>query len=107
MDAKKKSAVATCLKALVPEATAPQISAALDALAGKTAAGLAVEVPHDRALTRRQVAELLGVSPHTVSAYARRGLIKAFRLGRQAKLAVGYSSASVRALLEERGRGAK
>ena len=83
-----------------PSITKEQKKAALDALSGRTAAGLAVDTPTDRALTRRQVAEILGVTPHTVSAYVRKGLIKAFRFGEMGRLAKGYSAESVRALME-------
>jgi len=82
-----------------PSITPEQAQAAMDALTGQTVAGLAVPVPIDRALTRQQVAEMLAVKPHTVSDYARKGLIKAFRFGAKGKLASGYSAESVRALL--------
>lgn len=87
-----------------PSITREQANAAMDALEGRTAAGLAVDAPTDRALTRRQVAEMLGVSPDTVTRYANAGLIKAFRFGEKGRLASGYSAESVRALLE-RGSG--
>ena len=83
-----------------PSITRGQVKAALDVLAGRTASGLAVDAPTDRALTRRQAAEILGVTPHTVSDYARKGLIKAFRFGAQGRNASGYSAQSVRDLLE-------
>ena len=85
-----------------PSITREQAKAALAALDGRTAAGIAVDAPTDRALTRRQAAEILGCKPHTVSDYARRGLIKAFRFGEKGKQASGYSAESVRALLERR-----
>ncbi len=83
-----------------PSITKEQANAALDALEGRTAAGLAVDAPTDRALTRQQAADILGVTPHTVSEYARKGLIKAFRFGEKGKIASGYSAESVRALLK-------
>ena len=83
-----------------PSITREQANAALDALEGRTAAGVAVDAPTDRALTRRQVAEIMGVDRATVSRYARKGLIKAFRFGAKGKLASGYSAESVRKLLE-------
>ena len=83
-----------------PSITREQANAALDALEGRTAAGLAVDAPTDRALTRRQVAEMLGVCTDTVTRYANAGLIKAFRFGVKGKLASGYSAESVRKLLE-------
>ena len=83
-----------------PSITSEQAKAAMDALEGRTSAGLAVEAPTDRALTRRQVAEILGVCNATVSRYCKAGLIKPLRFGEQGKLASGYSSESVRALLK-------
>jgi len=94
-----RTAVAAILRT-DPSITREQAKAAMDALEGRTSAGLAVEAPTDRALTRRQAAEILGVTPRTVTIYARDGLIKAFRFGAKGKLASGYSAESVRALLE-------
>ena len=85
-----------------PSITGPQIDAALDALDGRTAAGIAVPLPVDRAISRRQAAEILGVRPHTISDYCRRGLIRPIRLGAQGKIACGYSLESIRALMEGR-----
>ncbi len=85
-----------------PSITGPQIDAALDALAGHTAAGLAVAVPTDRVVNRRQAAEILNIKPHTVSDYCKRGWIRPIRLGAKGKLAVGYSLESIRALMEGR-----
>ena len=87
-----------------PSITREQANAALDALEGRTAAGLAVDAPTDRALTRRQVAEMLGVCTDTVTRYAHAGLIKAFCFGAKGKVTSRYSAESVRALLE-RGNG--
>ena len=94
-----RTAVAAILRT-DPSITREQAKAAMDALEGRTSAGLAVDAPTDRALTRRQAAEILGVKPHTVSDYARNGLIKAFCFGAKGKKASGYSAESVRALLE-------
>lgn len=93
-----KTAVVAILRA-DPSITRERANAALDALEGRTAAGIAVDAPTDRALTRRQAAEILGLKPHTVSDYARKGLIKAFRFGANGKRASGYSAESVRKLL--------
>ena len=82
--------------------TKEQKRAAFDALTGRTAAGLAVDAPTDRLLTRRQVAEILSVKPATVTVLTRKGLIKAVYFGEKGKLASGYSAESVRALLERR-----
>ena len=94
-----RTAVAAILRT-DPSITREQAKAAMDALEGRTSAGLAVDAPTDRALTRRQAAEILGVTPRTVTIYARDGLIKAFRFGAKGKLANGYSAESVRALME-------
>ena len=94
-----KAAVLAIVRA-DPSITREQAKAAMDALEGRTAAGLAVDAPTDRALTRKQVAEMLGVKPATVTAYARKGIVKAFRFGAKGKLASGYSAESVRRLLE-------
>ncbi len=94
-----KTAVAAILRT-DPSITREQANAALDALEGRTAAGLAVDAPTDRALSRRQVAEMLGVCPDTVTRYAHAGLRKEFRFGAKGKVARGYSAKSVRALLE-------
>ncbi len=94
-----KAAVLAIVRA-DPSITREQAKAAMDALEGRTAAGVAVDAPTDRALTRRQVAEIMGVDRATVSRYARMGLIKAFRFGAKGKLASGYSAESVRELLE-------
>ena len=88
-----------------PSVTKAQIDAALDALAGNTAAGIAVSVPTDRVVNRRQAAELLNCRPHTISDYVRRGLIRPIRAGKMGKLSLGYSLESIRALME--GRAAR
>ena len=88
-----------------PSVTKEQLDAALDALAGNTAAGLVVAMPTDRVVNRKQAAEILGVKPHTVSDYCRRGWIRPIRLGAKGKIAAGYSLESIRALVE--GRAAK
>lgn len=56
----------------------------------------------DYALTRKEVANLFCIKPHTVSDWVRRGLLKPFRFGKQGKLASGYSAESVKALMEGR-----
>lgn len=94
-----RTAVVAILRA-DPSITREQANAALDALEGRTAAGVAVAAPTDRVLTRRQVAEIMGVDRATVSRYAAKGLIKAFRFGAKGRAASGYSAESVRKLLE-------
>ncbi len=68
-------------------------------LDGKKTAGLVDNSPLDRVLSRREVAEIMGVTARTVSAYARRGLIRPLRYGADAKRATGFSEQSVRAML--------
>lgn len=60
--------------------------------------------PRDRILSRKEVAEILGCSPHTVSAYGRRGRIHRVLGGADGKRATGYSEQSVVALLSGKGR---
>ena len=76
-----------------------QINAAIAALRGD---GVAAPIAADRAISRKEAARLLGVIPHTISDYVRKGLIRPFRFGAQGKIAHGYSLASVNALLEGR-----
>ncbi len=85
-----------------PSVTKEQLDAALDALAGNTAAGLVAPVPIDRVVNRKQAAEILNIKPHTVSDYCKRGWIRPIRLGAKGKLAVGYSLESIRTLMEGR-----
>ena len=68
-------------------------------LDGKKTAGLVNNSPMDRALSRREVASILGVTPRTVTAYANRGLIRALCHGANSERATGYSEQSVRAML--------
>ncbi len=51
--------------------------------------------PMNRVLSRQAVARLIGVSPRSVSIYARQGIIEAVCLGKTAKRANGYSESSV------------
>ena len=78
--------------------TPEQRRAAMAALAGSTTTA------HDRLVSRSEAARLLNVSPHCVSAYLRRGLLTAARLGPKGKLATGILVSSIRKLLEERTR---
>ena len=68
------------------------------ALSGKPAQAQA-QAPMDRVLSRQEAARLLNVRPHTITDYARAGRIRAVRCGRKAARAVGYSAASVQALI--------
>lgn len=66
---------------------------------GKATPGLADDRPMDRALTRDDVAKLMGVKPRTVTYYARRGIIRPLRYGAKGVRASGYSEQSVRAAM--------
>ena len=84
-----------------PELDTATIEAALDVLDGKTAAGIAPAVSTiDRGLTRRQVAEILCCSTHTVTHYAKRGKIRPIALGADGKRARLYSAESVRNFMQ-------
>ncbi|MCR5414417.1 MAG: helix-turn-helix domain-containing protein [Kiritimatiellae bacterium] len=93
-----RTAVEAVLRA-DPSVTTDQIREAVRVLDGKTAAGLVNTEPLDRALSRKEVAEILGCSVRTVTDYAQRGLIRRFTFGVNGKLAHGYSADSVRALM--------
>ncbi len=86
-----------------PTMTADERREMAEKLAAVSRHGGDVPMIRDRAISRREAAQMLGVKPHTVSTYARRGLIKAFRFGKKGRLASGYSAASVAALLADRG----
>lgn len=86
-----------------PTVSREQARAAMSALNGEGAAVYANAEPMDRALSRSTVAELLGVSKRTVTIYAKRGVIRACRFGRDGRRAAGYSEQSVREALARRG----
>ena len=54
---------------------------------------------NDRAISRAEAAQILGCSLAAISQYARRGVIRAIRLGATGARAMGYSEKSVRAVL--------
>ncbi len=76
-----------------------QARAALDALSGKSIVSYVNTAPMDRVIPRPVAAQLLGVSERTVTAYAKRGKIRAIRNGAGGKRATGYSEASIRECL--------
>ena len=80
-------------------ATKAEREAIAAALAGKPAPAQ-TQAPMDRVLSRQEAARILGVQPHTITDYARQGRIRAVRCGRKGARAVGYSAASVQALME-------
>jgi predicted site-specific integrase-resolvase len=55
--------------------------------------------PEDRLLSRKQIAEMYGVTPHTAYVWDRQGVLKGIRVG---KRAVRYRMSEVRAALEGR-----
>ena len=82
--------------------TADKLAAALDALEGKTIAGIVDSAPMPRILSTAQTAELLHMKPDSVRYYARQGKIRRVYTGAgKSKHAIGYSEQSVRAYLEE------
>ena len=88
--------------ALDPTLTADRQAAALDALEGKSLAGIVDSAPMPRILSTEQTAELLHISKDSVRYYARRGHFRRVYTGAgKSKRAIGYSAQSVRAYLEE------
>lgn len=77
-----------------------QRNAAWNALTGRDGGNAATA---DRAVTRKEAARILGCDPHTVTAYAKRGLIRRLTLGSSGVRASRYSMASVMQLLEGKG----
>lgn len=96
------TATLTAAAALDPTLTADRQAAALDALEGKTIAGIVNPAPMPLILSTEQTAELLHVSKVSVRYYARRGKIRRVYTGEgKGKKAIGYSGQSVRAYLEK------
>ena len=93
------------LLACDPSITQEQIRSAIATLSGKASDALTDPTPIDRALPRDAVAKILGVSKRTVTLYARRGIIKACRFGKDGKRAVGYSEKSIREAMSKRTDG--
>lgn len=91
-------AAITALLAADLTCTKAEREAIAAALAGKPAPAQA-QAPMDRVLSRAEAARILGVRPHTVTDYARQGRIRPIRCGRKGARAVGYSAASVQALI--------
>jgi hypothetical protein len=86
-----------------PSLNAPQIKAALAELNGEGVREMRGEPP-PRAYTPAQVAELLGKSRRTISAYARRGLLTPIYSGETGARAQGYTGESVAALLSGKAK---
>ena len=81
-----------------PSINAAQVKAAIAELSGEGVREVRGEPP-PRAYTPAQVAELLGKSRRTISAYARRGLLTPIYSGETGARAQGYTGESVAALL--------
>ena len=86
-----------------PSISAAQVKAALAELSGKGIQEMRGEPP-PRAYTPAQVAELLGKSRRTISAYARRGLLTPIYSGETGARAQGYTGESVAALLSGKAK---
>ena len=81
--------------------TADKLAAALDALEGKTIAGIVDSAPMPRILSTAQTAELLNMKPDSVRYYANRGYFRRVYTGEgKNKKSIGYSEQSVRAYIE-------
>lgn len=73
-------------------------------LEGKRHTGLTDNTPIDRCLSREEVAKIMGVSPRTITSYAKEGIIASICNGTQGKRASGYSEKSVREAMAKRRR---
>ncbi len=82
-----------------PTVTPEQMRAAFDALGGKSVISFINPAPIDRVIPRSVAAQLLGVTERTVTAYAKRGKIRAVKNGAGGKRATGYSETSIRECL--------
>ena len=80
-------------------ATDEQRRAALDALQGRTAAGLASGAPIPRILSAEAVAELTGLDKRSLRSYASKGKLRRAYFGGEGKRAKGYTEESVRAFI--------
>ena len=79
-----------------PSVTQGQRRAVVELLEGKSAAAFRPAEPMYRVLPRKVVAELLSVTPRTVTNYARRGVLKAVRDGMVGTRTIGITEKSVR-----------
>lgn len=86
-----------------PTITAAQVKSAIAELSGKGVGEMRGEPP-PRAYTVAQVAELLGKSRRTISAYARRGLLTPIYSGETGARAQAYTGESVAALLSGKAK---
>jgi hypothetical protein len=81
-----------------PSITESRIETVIAALEGKKEKG-SNDRPFARAYARGEVAAFLGVTPKTVTGYAKRGLLIPLYTGAGAKRARSYTGESVMALL--------
>ncbi len=84
-------------------ATDEQRAAALDALQGRTSAGLARCEPIPRILSAEAVAELTGLDKRSLRSYASKGKLRRAYFGGAGKRSKGYTEESVRAFIEAAG----
>lgn len=87
-------------------ATDEQRRAALDALQGRTAAGLTSGEPIPRILSAEAVAELTGLDKRSLRSYAAKGQLQRAYFGGEGKRAKGYTEESVRRFISAAGGAA-
>lgn len=96
------TATLTAAAALDPTLTADRQAAALDALEGKTIAGIVNSAPMPRIITLDEFAELLHIKRGSVRYYVRKHNIKRVYTGvGKDKKCIGLAEPSVRAFLEK------
>ena len=104
MNANARALILSTFKAaaMIDETLTPdRQAAALDALEGKTLAGIVNAAPMPRILSTAQTAELLNMKPDSVRYCANRGYFRRVYTGEgKNKKAIGYSEQSVRAYIE-------
>ena len=88
-----------------PSITPEMLKAGLAAFDGESVAVQIDRAPLDRIVSRAEVAQVLGVTVRTVTAYAKRGLLRGICAGAQGARRGGYLLSSVRQLMDS-GSGA-
>ena len=96
LDTTAKAIESVCM--LDPSIDRARLREGLRVIAGEISAAVP-GCADDRAISRAEAAQILGCSLAAVSQYARRGKIRAVRLGATGARALGYSRQSVMALL--------
>ena len=84
--------------AMDPSIDRARLRNALRVLAGELGVSGVTEVD-DKAVSRKEAAQMLGVCPQTISLYVRRGIIRPIRLGAMGARASGYSVKSIKEAL--------